>query len=108
MPRTPRESISPTTEWNGAKVKMTRAALEKLQADVAGPKKFYTQAWLDDYLKRFEVVSTCQCGEPLVAEELDSHAFKHVAPGLRPILRMFMDLNEDDRAAVREFVAASH
>jgi hypothetical protein len=59
--------------------------------------------------QRFEVVKACEaCQEPLVAEEVDSHGFKHVAPSVRPILRMYMDLNDDDRAAVREFVASSH
>jgi hypothetical protein len=109
MARAPKEPISEVTEWDGKRVKIARATLEKLRADVDGPKRFYTEQWLADYLARFEVVKACEaCQEPLVAEEVDSHGFKHVAPSVRPILRMYMDLNDDDRAAVREFVAASH
>jgi hypothetical protein len=108
MPRTPKEPISVTTDWHGQRVKISRTTIEKLQADVEGPKRFYTQQWLDEYLKRFTVVRDCDCGEPLIAEEVDSHGFKHLDPRLRPILRMYMDLDDDDRATVREFVAASH
>lgn len=103
-----KEKTSQVTVWNGRRIKIAPETIEKLQADVSGPKRFYTEEWLAEYLDRFEVVKTCEaCDEPLVAEEVDSHSFKHVAPAVRPILRMFMDLDEDDRAAVREFVAAS-
>jgi hypothetical protein len=107
MPARKREPLSETIEVDGRRLKMSQAHYDRLGEDVAGPKRFYTQAWLDDYLERFSVVAECpDCSEPLIAEEADSHGFKHIAPSVRPVLRMYLGLNEDDRAAVRDYVAA--
>lgn len=103
-----KEPLSEVIEVDGRRLKMSRAHLDQLQADVSGPKRFYTQQWLDDYLERFSVVTECEaCSEPLVAEEVESHGFKHVATSVRPLLRMYMALSDDDRQAVRDFVAAT-
>jgi hypothetical protein len=101
------ESLSKVTELDGKQIKLPRSTIDKLQADVDGPKRFYTQQWLDDYLKRMTVVTRCECGEPMVAEEVDSHPLKHVRPSIRPILRMFVDLSAKDQQAVRDYVTAT-
>lgn len=104
----PKEPISKTCTIDGRTLKLSRDQVDQLERDVASPKRFYTEAWLKDYLDRFTVVQNCAvCGEPLVAEEVEGHGFKHVGSNVRPLLRMYLDLNEQDREAVRDFVAAS-
>lgn len=58
------------------------------------------QLYADEFNRRYAIVAHDTDGTPLIAEELDARALKHLSPKARRIAGMLMAANADVRAEV--------